>query len=461
MQDHKEKVAIVSMAASGGLTLAKLAVGLMTGSLAILSEAAHSGLDFAATVITYYAVRISGKPADEDHQYGHGKFESIAALAETALLFLLSGIIIWESGKRLIGGEVHAVETNIWAFGVMIASIVVDFFRARALRKVAKETTSQALEADALHFSSDMWSSLAALAGLAAIALGYPMADLIAAVFIAILICVAGWRLGKHNIDTLTDIAPPGVAEEMTAIARKVPDVVSIPRLRVRQVGPQTFADVEAAISRTLPFDRVDALKGEIAKAILEKFPDAEVNVITEARALNDESVMEQIMVIARNQGCAVHHVTVHQLENKLSVSLDLEVDGILSLGEAHEIASRLENAIRAELGGSNVEVETHIEPMQTDGMKGADAPAALRDELAKALQNLVKEDAIVKNVHSVRVRETPRGLVVNFHCYAAPNESVEAVHRAVDELERDFLAARPEVHRAIGHAEPPAAKPH
>ena len=460
MQHHKERVALVSILASGGLTLAKIAVGLMTGSLAILSEAAHSGLDFAATVITYFAVRISGKPADEDHQYGHGKFENIAALAETAILFLLSGIIIWEGTKRLIGTEVHAVDANIWAFGVMIVSIVVDFFRARALSKVAKQTSSQALEADALHFSSDMWSSLAALAGLTAIALGYPMADSIAAIVIAVLICAAGWRLARSNVDTLTDVAPAGVGEEMTAIARKVPDVISIPRLRVRQVGPQTFADVDAVVSRTLPLDRVAGIKSAIRNAISQKFPDAEVNVLTEARALDDESIMEQIMVIARNQGSAVHHVTVHQLENKLSVSLDLEVDGILSLGEAHEIASELENAIRAELGG-NVEVETHIEPMQMDGVKGADAPAALREEISKVLQDLTKKDGVVKNVHSVRARETPRGLVVNFHCYADPRLSVEAVHRAVDELERVFLAARTDVHRAIGHAEPPTAKPH
>lgn len=460
MQHHKERVALVSIFASGGLTLAKIAVGLMTGSLAILSEAAHSGLDFAATVITYFAVRISGKPADEDHQYGHGKFENIAALAETAILFLLSGIIIWEGINRLIGTEVHAVELNVWAFGVIIVSVVVDFFRARALSKVAKQTSSQALEADALHFSSDMWSSLAALAGLTAIALGYPMADSIAAIVIAILICVAGWRLARSNVDTLTDIAPAGVGEEMTAIARKIPDVISIPRLRVRQVGPQTFADVDAMVSRTLPLDRVAEIKSAIRNAIARKFPDAEVNVSTEARALDDESIMEQIMVIARNQGRAVHHVTVHQLENKLSISLDLEVDGILSLGEAHEIASGLENAIRAELGG-NVEVETHIEPMQMDGVKGADAPAALREEISKVLQDLIKKDSVVKNVHSVRARETPRGLVVNFHCYADPRLSVEAVHRAVDKLERDFLAARTDVHRAIGHAEPPMAKPH
>jgi len=213
-------------------------------------------------------------------------------------------------------------------------------------------------------------------------------------------------------------------------------------------------------VSRTLPLDRVAGIKSAIRNAISQKFPDAEVNVSTEARALDDESIMEQIMVIARNQGSAVHHVTVHQLENKLSVSLDLEVDGILSLGEAHEIASELENAIRAELGG-NVEVETHIEPMQTDGVKGADAPAALREEISKVLQDLTKKDGVVKNVHSVRARETPRGLVVNFHCYADPRLSVEAVHRAVDELERVFLAARTDVHRAIGHAEPPTAKPH
>jgi cation diffusion facilitator family transporter len=459
-QHHKERVALVSILASGGLTLAKVIVGLMTGSLAILSEAAHSALDFAATLITYFAVRISGKPADEDHQYGHGKFENIAALAETAILFLLAGIIIWEGAKRLIGAEVHAVETNVWAFGVIIASIVVDFFRARALTKVAKQTSSQALEADALHFSSDMWSSLAALVGLVFIALGYAMADSIAAIAIAILICVAGWRLARSNVDTLTDLAPAGVGDQMTTIARGVPDVISIPRLRVRQVGAQTFADVEAAVSRTLPLDRVSEIKAAIATAILQKFPDTEVNVITEARALDNESIMEQIMVIARNQGRAVHHVTVHQLENKLSVSLDLEVDGILSLGEAHEIASELENAIRAELGG-NVEVETHIEPMQTDGIKGADAPALVRDEISKVLQILVKDNSVVKNIHSVRARETPRGLVVNFHCYADPNLSVEAVHRAVDALERDFLAARTDVHRAIGHAEPPTAKPH
>src|SRR5246500_5025852 len=165
MQSTKQKVALSSIAASASLTVAKGIVGLSTGSLAILSEAAHSLIDLAATVMTYFAVRVSDKPADEEHHYGHGKIEAVTALAETALLFLLSGIVIWEAVKRLIDHGDHVVEATVWAFGVMVLSIVVDFFRARALSRAAKETQSHALEADALHFSSDLWSSLAVIVG--------------------------------------------------------------------------------------------------------------------------------------------------------------------------------------------------------------------------------------------------------------------------------------------------------
>src|SRR5262245_59896195 len=166
MQDIKERVALSSIAASAGLTIAKTVVGLLSGSLGILSEAGHSLVDLGATVLTYFAVKISGKPADEEHHYGHGKVESLAALAETALLFLLSGVVIWEAIKRLFWHEPAHVEASVWAFGVIGASIVVDFLRARVLYRVARETSSEALEADALHFGSDMWSSIAVLIGL-------------------------------------------------------------------------------------------------------------------------------------------------------------------------------------------------------------------------------------------------------------------------------------------------------
>src|SRR5215468_3328848 len=245
---EKERVALGSIAASAGLTLAKGIVGLATGSLAILSEAGHSLLDLAATVMTYFAVRISDKPADEEHHYGHGKVESVTALAETALLFLLSGIVIWEALQRLFGGHGQVVEATLAAFAVIITSIVVDFFRARLLYRVADETHSEALEADALHFGSDMWSSAAVLVGLAAVALGYTWADSAAAIVVAVFICVAGWRLGRRTIETLTDTAPAGIAERIAAIAARIPGVVAVERVRVRPAGATLFVDVEVAV---------------------------------------------------------------------------------------------------------------------------------------------------------------------------------------------------------------------
>lgn len=232
MQTEKEQVALSSIAASAGLTVAKALVGFATGSLAILSEAGHSLIDLGATVMTYIAVRISGKPADEEHHYGHGKVEAVSALAETALLFLLSGVVIWEAVKRLIEHEVHVVEATAWAFGVIVVSIVVDFFRARALAHTAEKTSSHALEADALHFSSDLWSSLAVLIGLVGVYYGLAWADSVAALVVAVLVCIAGWRLGKRTIDTLIDVAPPGAAEKITTIAARVAGVVRVEQVR-------------------------------------------------------------------------------------------------------------------------------------------------------------------------------------------------------------------------------------
>ena len=237
MQSEKEKVALGSIAASAGLTLAKGVVGFLTGSLAILSEAAHSLIDFGATVMTYFAVRISGKPADEEHHYGHGKIESVSALAETALLFVLSGVVIWEALSRLLSNQGHAVEATIAAFAVIVVSVVVDFFRARLLYRVAGETASEALEADALHFGSDMWSSLAVLVGLGGVAFGYQWADSAAALVVAVFVCFAGWRLGRRTIDTLTDTAPAGSAAAVRRVAARVSGVVAVDSVRVRPVG--------------------------------------------------------------------------------------------------------------------------------------------------------------------------------------------------------------------------------
>ena len=454
MQDVKERVALTSIAASGALTVGKAVVGLASGSLAILSEAAHSLIDLAATVMTYFAVRMSGKPADEEHHYGHGKIESVAALAETALLFLLSGVVIWEAARRLLGAEGHAVEATLWAFAVMGVSVVVDFFRARLLYRVAAETSSEALEADALHFGSDMWSSLAVLVGLIGVLLGYRWADAAAALVVAAFVCLAGWRLGSRTVATLTDEAPPGLREPIAATARRVKGVVDVERVRLRRVGPTLFVDLSLMVSRTLPLDRLDELKAEVVRAIRREFQNAEVLVMTAPRALDDETVMERVLVIARNRALAVHHVTVHSIGSRLSVSLDLEVEGGMSLAGAHEVADDLERAIREELG-PDVEVETHIEPLQIEGLAGRDATPARVAEVRGALKDFAEHLGPLRDVHDVRVRDTEDGEIVNFHCRVDPTLTVEAVHDKVDEVERALKRRWPSVKRVIGHAEP------
>jgi cation diffusion facilitator family transporter len=454
MQHEKEQVALSSIAASAALTIAKGLVGLATGSLAILSEAGHSLIDLGATIMTYAAVRISGKPADEEHHYGHGKVEAVTALAETALLFLLSGIVIWEASKRLIEHEAHIVEATVWAFAVMIASMGVDFFRARALSRTAKETHSHALEADALHFSSDLWSSLAVLVGLAGVYFGLPWADSAAALVVAVLVCVAGLRLGRRTIDMLIDVAPAGAADQIAAVAAKVPGVVAVEQVRARAVGETTFIDLIVAVSRTLPLDRVTAIKAAVTQAICAQMPGAEPIVTVDPVALSNESVLDRVMVIARNRALAVHHVTVHDLNGRLAISLDLEVDGKLSLRDAHALADGLESAIAAELGGG-VEIDTHIEPLQPHRAGGREAPAERVTSVAIALAELAADGRTLRDVHDVRVRETDEGEIVNFHCGVDPSLSVQDVHEKVDAVERALKQCSPSIKRVIGHAEP------
>jgi cation diffusion facilitator family transporter len=453
MQSTKQHVALSSVAASAGLTLAKGIVGLSTGSLAILSEAAHSLLDLAATLMTFFAVQVSDKPADEEHHYGHGKMESVSALAQTALLFLLSGVVIWEAVQRLVGGG-HVVEATPWAFAVIAASIVVDFLRARILYRTAAATASEALEADALHFGSDMWSSIAVLVGLGAVAHGYSWADAVAAIVVAVFICVAGWRLGRRTINTLTDTAPVGAAAKITAIAGRVPGVVAVERVRVRQAGGVEFVDLVVGVSRTLALDRVPALKQRIETALRTALPKAELSITAEPRALSSETVLERVMVIARNRSLAVHHVTVHAIGAQLSVALDLEVDGAMALGAAHDIATGLEDAVREELG-STVEVETHIEPLQPHDQSGVEASAARVAEVRDALIEIGAKCAPVGEVHDVRVRESDGAELVNFHCRVDPGLTVTKVHESVDEVERALREKFPTIKRVIGHAEP------
>jgi len=450
---EKRSAAAWSIAASAGLTIAKLAAGLATGSLGLLSEAAHSLLDLGATGITYGAIRIAERPADTRHKYGHAKVESVAALIETGLLFVTAIGVVIEAVRRLFGHEA-SVTVTWWAFGLIVASIAIDFFRARSLRAVAERTSSAALEADALHFSSDMLSSVAVLVGLVLVTLGIGWADAAAALLVSGFIGLAGWRLGQRTIDTLMDAAPEGVIERIEAAGQATQGVLRLERVRARPSGATLFVDAQVVVPRTLPFDRATAVKDDLTAALRKEFPQADVSLSLLPVELDGETAYDKVLLVASRQGVAVHHVTVQHLANRLAVNFDLEVDGAMPLAEAHAVASRLEDAIIAELG-AGVEVESHIEPMLVQALEGADAPEADRARFEAVLMELAAGDGRLSGIHEVRARNTPLGLLVIMHCHAAAKHTVQDVHDAVQDLEVKFQARMPQVKRLIGHAEP------
>jgi cation diffusion facilitator family transporter len=451
----KTNVAAISIFASAGMAAAKFAVGIAIGSLALISEALHSSVDVVATVITWLVVRVSDQPADEEHHYGHGKFESLSALFVIALLYVLAGGILVESWSRLREGAAPPTLSAV-PFVVLVIDIAVNFWRARALHRTARETRSQALAADALHFASDVLGSIAVIIGLVLTGFGYAWGDSVAAIAVAVMISILGLRLGRSTIETLLDRAPQGVAEQAIAAIRAVPGVVGVERLRVRMVGPTHFIDAIAKVPRTYPIDRVEAIKRTAQDAVSKVLGDADLTFTAVPVARDNESVRERIMVIARNSGLAIHHVTVHDLGEKLIVGIDLEVDGDMELAAAHEVTRVLERNIREDFG-EDVEVDTHIEPLEPELPHGTDA-APERVETIKAALTRYAGNGAIHDIHNVRVRDTDAGEIVNFHCRAAPSMSVVKVHENVDEIERALRRAFPTIKRVISHAEPPRA---
>jgi cation diffusion facilitator family transporter len=451
----KSSVAAISIFASAGMAVAKFAVGIAIGSLALISDALHSSVDVVATVITWLVVRVSDRPADDEHHYGHGKFESLSALFVIALLYVLAGGILVESVSRLREGAAPPTLSAL-PFVVLVIDIVVNFWRARALHRTARATRSQALAADALHFASDVLGSFAVIIGLVLTALGYAWGDSAAAIAVAVMISILGLRLGRSTIETLLDRAPDGVSEKAATAIRAVPGVVGVERVRARVVGPTYFIDAIVKVPRTYPIDRVEAIKKAAQDAVSDALGDADLTFTAVPVARDNESVRERIMVIARNSGLAVHHVTVHDLGGKLTVSIDLEVDGEMALTAAHDVAHGLERSIREDFG-EDVEVDTHIEPLEPELPAGADA-APERVEVIKAALSRFAGNGAIHDIHNVRVRDTDAGEIVNFHCRAAPSMSVIKVHENVDEIERALRRAFPTIKRVISHAEPPYA---
>jgi cation diffusion facilitator family transporter len=449
----KEKVALSSVAVSALLTLGKVAAGLASGSLALLSEAAHNAIDTGATLLTFFAVREANKPADESHHYGHGKFESLSALVETGLLAGLAVYVLFTAVGRLRAGS-EAVDSSWWAYGVLLVSIAVDSGRFLTLRAVAKKTGSQALAADALHFASDLVGSTLVLIGLIANAYGFKQGDALAAVGVALFIAYAGFRLGGETLDTLTDRAPEGLADTLRDAIARTPGVAAVENIKLRPTGPKILGEIFIAVARALPMERVAEIEADVLARIAEISPETEASISSAPRALDDESLAERIAMVAARKKLAVHHIFVHHLGDRDCIAFDLEVDGALSTGEAHAIATELENDIRDEIG-PYIEVESHIEPLQRHRLIGHESDPATLEAIKTALIEASAGSDAVTDVHAVRARATAEGLVVSFHAHVWPGMSVTATHEAMDAIERALREKMPHLLRVVGHAEP------
>jgi cation diffusion facilitator family transporter len=435
------------------LAIAKLAAGYASGSLALISEGAHNALDVGASTLTFVAVREADKPPDTEHPFGHAKIEAVAALAETCFLAALSIGVAFQAIQRIRGGSV--VDASVFAIGVVLFSIGVDFFRWRVLTRVSRQTSSHALAADALHFSSDLISSVLVLLGLAATRAGYAHADALAAIGVAAFIAVAGYRLGRSTVDALVDRAPEGLAEAMRTLVGQTPGVAATEAIRLRNSGARTVGELVVSVPRTLPIERVAAIKEELSARIGQRWPQADLTITANPIALDDETILERVHLIASRRRLQVHHVTIQDIGEGRSVALDLEVDSAMTLGAAHSLASDLEAAIATEIG-EGVEVETHIEPAEREASSKAADPNLAR-QIEAALIAATPKEGLLRDIHNVRVRQSTAGLFVLFHCRADAATTVLAVHEAVDALEHSLRQSFPEVRRAIGHAEPAA----
>ncbi len=450
---RKLTVAKASIAASALLTCAKLGAGLWSGSLSLLSESGHAAVDTCATILTYYAVREAAKPADAEHHYGHGKFEALAALIETGLLFGLAVFVVEEAARRLGDFSVD-VDASWPVFAVLGVSILVDFVRSRQLSHVAATERSDALAADALHFASDLVASILVAIGLAATRLGFARGDALAAIGVAIFIAVAGYRLGRRTIETLLDAAPRELVPRLQTVINAVPGVIALESLRLRTVGPDVIGEASIAVSRALRVEQAERIKDAVAASIAAHSPRTRITLTTESRALDDETVIERILLVSARRHVPVHRIITQQIEERLSISLDLELDSAMPLWRAHEMATQFENAIRDEFG-ADIEIDTHLEPLAPHVMIGRDADPLMRAAIEGALTRHAAEFGVVSRIHDVRVRGTAAGLVVNYHCGIDARLSVEAAHEAVDAIERRLREEYPTILRVAGHTEP------
>jgi cation diffusion facilitator family transporter len=482
VQREKWVVALSSVGAAIGLTSLKIVVALLTGSLGMLAEAAHSGLDLVAALMTFLAVRVADRPADDSHNYGHGKIENLSAFLESGLLLLTAAWVIYEAIQRLLFGGGH-VEVSTWAFIVMVLSIIVDVTRSRALLRVARKLGSQALEADALHFSTDIWSSAVVIGGLLIVTLTdllhwptwFVQADAVAALGVSGIVIWVGLRLARETIDALVDRSPSELLARIRARIERIGEVTELRRMRVRRAGNKFFADIVIAAPRTLSFEQIHELSNAIECQAREEVRtffehgDGDIVVHVEPVASPTETVVDQIHYLAELQGIHAHDIHVREVGDKLEADFDIEVQGDMDLENAHSVATQLEQAVlqnNQRLG----RVTTHLEAPNNTVVPRQDVTQHY-PAMAKDICSIADSIAGAGSAHDVHLyrpklaQGTARGnaghsstteLDLVFHTIFDAHAPLSQVHVDAEEIKRALRRAYPNLSSVTIHTEPP-----
>jgi cation diffusion facilitator family transporter len=459
---EKKGAALLSVGSALLLVSLKSFLVIRTGSLGVLSEALHSGLDLVAAIITYLSVRVSDQPADERHPYGHGKFENFSAFVETGLLLLTALYIVYEAFDRMFFHSVH-IQPSLTAILVLLVALAIDLTRAQALSHVARKFSSEALEADALHFSTDVWSTTVVIVGIGLVWIGeswnmawLAYADALAGLVVAAVIVWVGSRLGKRTLDALLDVAPQGLQQEIARAVARMDGVLDVERIRVRRAGNRHFVDATVSVPRTASLEQVHALSDAIEKRIGEIVP-SDVMVHAEPRAPRGEHFFEAIRAVAQRMGLAIHDVTALQQDSQLFVELHLEVDENLTLSEAHRQATELEEEIR-KLRDDEIEVNIHIEPLGRR-IATSDGGASEMKQLGKAIEaflnTLPSEFHELVNCHDVHVRQVEQHILSSCHCTMKGALPITQVHDVTAALEDRVKEKFPQISRVTIHPEP------
>ncbi len=446
----QRRTALVSIVAACVLIALKLVTGIATGSLGLLSEAAHSGTDLIAAILTFVAVGVAVRPADPGHAYGHGKAEHLAALGEAAILVVVSLVIAWRALWRLVGLAHGQVDPRWYALVVIGAVMVVDAVRTAVSYRAAERYGSAALQANALHFASDLAGSTAVLLGLAAARAGYHWADSAAALFVAGLVLLAAGRLMRLNVDVLMDRVPPEAQEAALRAISTLPGI-ELRRLRMRQAAGRQFADVVIGVPPGAAVGQGHAAADAVEAAVHGALPESDVVVHVEPQV--DRSALRERALAAAQRVSRVreiHNLSVLRVGRSIEVSLHLKLPGDLPLDEAHQVATEVEREIVAAVPEIDA-VQTHLEPLAEAG-EGRSADDAAAD--AAMVERIVRETT-GSPPRELRFVWTDDGLLAYLTLALAPDASLAEAHSRASEVEERIRRERPEIADVIVHTEP------